>query len=60
MAERKPKPGWIVEYRCGCTDEGRRKADLLNYCGKHGDDARNWYRVPLDEVRSNHHEVRDG
>lgn len=43
---------WIVHYACGCTDEARRKSDLLEYCGTHGMDAQEWYRVPdkaLDE-----------
>lgn len=35
---RKPKYWWVAEYKCGCSADSHRKADLLNYCAKHGMD----------------------
>ena len=33
--------GWFAEYRCGCLSETeKRKKDVLEYCPKHGEDAR--------------------
>lgn len=37
---------WIIEYRCGCSNDAPRKKDLLEYCGIHGADKRNIYFVP--------------
>ncbi len=40
---------WIVEYKCGCSDDAPRKCDLLDYCSKHGDDARRYYKLPRED-----------
>lgn len=43
--------GWFEEYGCGCmSNVVRRKADLLGYCGKHGDSRRNLYRDTPDYI----------
>ena len=39
-----PLMKWIVQYGCGCTDEGSKRG-LLEYCGTHGTDAKVWYPV---------------
>lgn len=44
---------WLEEYACGCTDYTDRKSDLLGYCGKHGDDRINLYRI-LREYKDRH------
>ena len=31
---------WLAHYRCGCTEENRRKKDLVGYCGIHGEGLR--------------------
>lgn len=38
---------YIAEYKCGCTAESRVKRELLDYCGKHGDDRRRIHKVPV-------------
>lgn len=37
VKKRKPRWWWLAEYKCGCSEDSNRKADLLHYCGKHGD-----------------------
>jgi hypothetical protein len=37
---------WFVRYGCGCSDDARRKRDLLEYCKFHGHDAVEWLKVP--------------
>ena len=37
---------WIIEYGCGCSADSRKKKDLLEYCGVHGNDQRRIYFVP--------------
>lgn len=41
---------YIIQYKCGCTDEAPRRKDLLNYCGTHGDDVRVIY-PPVRKVK---------
>ena len=39
--ERATHQGWWEEYRCGCVSKTvRLKRDLVGYCGKHGNSAR--------------------
>lgn len=49
VKQRKNKWFWMEEYRCGCTYEADRKSDLLGYCGIHGDDRNNLYKLPIKE-----------
>ncbi len=46
--KRKPRKRklWIVGYGCGCSAGPSPRKELLEYCGKHGDDAREWYPAP--------------
>lgn len=37
---------WIVRYGCGCTDDAARKSDLLEYCARHGHDAKEYIKLP--------------
>ncbi len=41
----KNKLRWMEEYRCGCSVEVDTKRDLVGYCGTHGDDRVNLYRI---------------
>ena len=34
---------WIYQYQCGCTDGPKYKKDMLEYCGKHGQDLLSKY-----------------
>ena len=49
MTDRKAKKKWqyMAEYKCGCTDVQDFRNLLLEYCGKHGDDRRRIYRLPV-------------
>jgi hypothetical protein len=40
------KGTWIVEYKCGCSEDAHSKSELLNYCAKHGADKRRFYFIP--------------
>ncbi len=40
---------WIVQYRCGCTDGPKPRKELLEYCGKHGDNAQDWIKLPSEK-----------
>jgi hypothetical protein len=31
---------YIAEYKCGCTEDSKKKKDLLNYCAIHGGDLK--------------------
>ena len=31
---------WLAEYRCGCTLVRPLRRELLEYCGKHGENRR--------------------
>lgn len=37
--------GWLREYSCSCTEVQRYKKELTGYCGYHGEDAINTYRI---------------
>jgi len=42
---------YMEEYEnCGCTFVAKRKKQLLGYCGEHGYDRNNIYRVPKNSV----------
>jgi hypothetical protein len=44
---------WYGEYRCGCVSSlVRLKREVLDYCGKHGDDIRHYYREPPPNERT--------
>lgn len=46
----KRNPGWLEEYKCGCSNVQRYKRELTGYCPQHGESRR--YppsRYPLDE-----------
>jgi hypothetical protein len=48
---------WIVHYKCGCTDEAPLKRDLLEYCGIHGHDRQELYKLgAAPKVESMPHE----
>ena len=41
---------WIEEYEsCGCSEDARRKKDLLGYCALHGNSRKNIYKLPTDK-----------
>jgi hypothetical protein len=40
------KGTYIIEYKCGCSDDSKRKKDLLDYCAIHGADKIRIYFVP--------------
>jgi hypothetical protein len=43
-----PKREYFEEYKCGCVSEVmKRRKDLEGYCGKHGDDRRTVWIVPV-------------
>lgn len=46
----RPPSTYIAEYKCGCTAESRIKRELLDYCGKHGDNLRRIYHIPVPRV----------
>jgi len=37
---------WLEEDRCGCSFVAKTKGELIGYCGKHGENRRNIYRLP--------------
>jgi len=41
-----PKWLYIAEYRCGCSEDSKRRNELLNYCAKHGAERIRIYKVP--------------
>jgi hypothetical protein len=41
---------WIYHYRCGCSDGPKKKGEMLDYCGIHGDDLMDKYPIP-DKAR---------
>lgn len=48
MAKGRPRKWqYLADYRCGCTDVQDRRSDLLEYCGKHGENRRRIYTVPI-------------
>lgn len=40
---------WIVEYGCGCSDDAPLRRELLDYCGKHGNDAKRYHKLPRED-----------
>ena len=36
---------WIYHYRCGCSDGPKPKSEMTEYCGIHGDDLQDAYRL---------------
>lgn len=43
---------WFICYKCGCSDDAECKKDLVEYCGKHGDNKQTTYKVPVKPKRS--------
>jgi hypothetical protein len=39
---------WLAEYRCGCTNVQQKKGELLEYCGKHGENRRLVVKLPQE------------
>lgn len=40
------KGKWLEEYGCGCTLVTKYKKELIGYCGIHGQDRINIYKLP--------------
>lgn len=39
---------YMAEYKCSCTDLQDFRRDLLNYCGKHGDNLLRVHKLKYD------------
>ncbi len=56
LSAKRPKWLYIAEYRCGCSEDSTRRNELIDYCGKHGENRLRVYKVPnppLPQSRSN-------
>lgn len=42
-----PRQRWFARYQCGCSEDAARKRDLLEYCGIHGGDRVECFRIIL-------------
>jgi hypothetical protein len=39
---------WIETYKCGCQSAALKRSELLGYCGIHGSDKQERFKLPFD------------
>lgn len=45
---------WYARYQCGCSADAPVKRDLLNYCGKHGSERVELFKMPRPKKSQAH------
>lgn len=39
---------WFARYGCGCTADARLRRELLEYCGQHGHDRKECFKMAVE------------